>query len=350
MPTTALTPTRYYRQQARTAQRAAARAVRTWAAIDQDAIGPSWRDLLPVLLAGVTDDQVAAAAGAASAPLLADQPPAGLVPSAFAGRAADGRGLDTLLQVPVITTLRRISDGAAPRTALRAGALQLVQIIRSEVTDAGRLAGHAAIADTPAIVGYERIVVPPACTRCVVLAGRLYPWTSGFRRHPRCDCQHRAVTRQQWREQGRSNTPQQLLDAMTADQRRKGGLTAADEQALSQGADLNQLVNARRGAAGMAPPGARTTGERLALQDGRTRGRVTPVRLYGRDVYVTTEGTTTRGLAGQRLGARRDGVRLPGERYGRARAPRLLPQQIFTEAGSDRDLARRLLHTNGYIL
>lgn len=351
MPTEQLGHREYYRRQARIAHTAAARAARRWSLVDAAAIDASWRRQLPALLADLVAAQAAAAAGAGAVPQVAGQAAVDLRTGAFTGLASDGRGLDSLLELPVRTTLRRIADGLKPAAALRAGQLQLVQIIRSEVADVTRIAGQVAIAATPAVIGYERIVVAPACSRCIVLAGKLYSWNTGFLRHPKCDCQHRAVTREQWEDGEPANTPEQLLGHMTAAQRRKAGLSADDEKALDEGADLGQLVNARRGAAGMAPPGARITREeRLLLQNGRERGRVTPVRMYGRDLYVTTEGITSRGLAGQRLGARDvPGPPPAGQRYRRATAPRLLPQSIFAIAGSDRDLAVRLLHRNGYI-
>lgn len=350
MPTEQLGHREYYRRQARIARAAAARASRRWSLVDAEAIDASWRRLLPALLADVVDAQQQAAAGAAAAPTVAGQPAADLVPAGFAGLASDGRGLDSLLELPVRTALHRIAGGLKPAAALRAGQLQLVQIIRSEVADVTRIAGQAAITATPAVIGYERIVVAPACSRCIALAGKLFRWNTGFLRHPKCDCQHRAVTREQWADGDPAHTPEQLLEQMTPAQRRKAGLSSDDEKALAEGADLAQLVNARRGAAGMAPPGARLTREeRLLLQNGRDRGRVTPVRLYGRDLYVTTEGTTSRGLAGQRLGARDvPGPRPAGQRYRRATAPRLLPQSIFAIA-RDRDDAVQLLHRFGYI-
>ncbi|GIF08667.1 hypothetical protein [Actinoplanes siamensis] len=67
-------------------------------------------------------------------------------------------------------------------------------------------------------------------------------------------------------------------------------------------------------------------------------------------MYVTSEGTTTRGLAGVRLGARTDGVRGKGRRYRSARAPRLMPETILQIAGNDRQEAVRLLRRFGYLI
>jgi hypothetical protein len=35
-------------------------------------------------------------------------------------------------------------------------------------------------------IGYIRLLTPPSCARCVILAGRFYRWSDGFKRHPNC--------------------------------------------------------------------------------------------------------------------------------------------------------------------
>ena len=85
------------------------------------------------------------------------------------------------------------------------------------------------------------------------------------------------------------------------------------------GADIGQIVNARRG---MTTAGGRK---------------------------YTSEGTTVRGLAGKRLG---EATKQRGSRYRRARMPRLMPEQIYAEAdrlGWDREEIVRQLKRFGYI-
>lgn len=126
--------------------------------------------------------------------------------------------------------------------------------------------------------------------------------------------------------------------------------TKAGAESIRLGADISQVVNARRGALGLTPAGARLTGdEATALRGGRQRGRLEAVDVFGRQLYVTTEGVTVRGSAGVRLGARETGVRRPGDRYKSARPPRLMPESILAIAGDDRDEAVRLLKRFGYI-
>lgn len=85
------------------------------------------------------------------------------------------------------------------------------------------------------------------------------------------------------------------------------------------------------------------------LRGGRDVGRLQTRDVYGQQVFTTTEGTTTRGVAGVRLGARERG-RKDGGRYRRAQVPRLMPESILAAAGDDRDEAIRLLRRFGYII
>jgi hypothetical protein len=126
--------------------------------------------------------------------------------------------------------------------------------------------------------------------------------------------------------------------------------TVSGARAIRDGADIGQVVNARRGASGLSQPGRLTLAEQRMLRGGRERGRLQRVDVYGRQVYVTTEGTTRRGVAGQRLGAwSEDAVKREGQRYRSARTPRLMPDAVYDLAGDDRAEAARLLRRFGYI-
>lgn len=101
------------------------------------------------------------------------------------------------------------------------------------------------------------------------------------------------------------------------------------------------------------------------LQGGRDRGQLQRKDVFGQQVFTTTEGTTRRGLAGQRLID--EGARLQGEaaetvtrmtRNGlaqrrvkrqRVQIPRLMPESIY-ELATSREDAIRLLKRFGYIL
>lgn len=191
---------------------------------------------------------------------------------------------------------------------------QLDRLVMSLVLDAARGAESVSIVSRPR-VGYVRYLSPPSCSRCAILAGRFYRWSSGFRRHPNCDCTHLPTT------DPRSEFIQNPHDLVN-----KGlvtGLSKADRRALADGADLNQLVNAKNGSI-----------RRVNFGPGRT-------------VSITDAGMTARGLAGKRIGDLR---KVAGSRYRVSGGMRLTPDSIYRVADGDRDVAMRLLESNGYLI
>lgn len=64
------------------------------------------------------------------------------------------------------------------------------RVIASQVQDAGRQGATLQMAATPSATYYDRVLNPPSCSRCVILAGKTYRNNEGFDRHPLCDCVH----------------------------------------------------------------------------------------------------------------------------------------------------------------
>lgn len=118
------------------------------------------------------------------------------------------------------------------------------RIVASLVADAGSTATTVDIGRRPALGGHVRTLNLPSCGRCAVLAGRVYASSEAFQRHPRCDC---------------LMTPTTLADgldltidgAAAAKAGQVHGLSRGDMAALDAGADLGQVVNVRRKAAGL---------------------------------------------------------------------------------------------------
>lgn len=315
------------RRQAKLAERTAKAAGKLWSRIEHGYIGPSWTQQLGQLFVTVSSAQgiAAASAGVYVDDALEAQgvtgDPAGTVRvGAFAGVASDGRPLTSLLYQPAITALTAIGAGATPVRALTLGRTHLDMIVRTQVADASRVANGVALTVRRHATGYVRMVSGGACSRCIVLAGRHYAWNQGFLRHPQCQCRNVPVAENVPGDV--STDPRKAFDAMSAAEQDKT-FTKAGAEAIRNGADISQVVNARRG--------------------------MRTASVFGRDVQITTEGTTTRGLAGRRLGARESGRQLAGNRYRTARAPRLMPEQILREANGNRDEAIRLLKRFGYI-
>lgn len=162
-----------------------------------------------------------------------------------------------------------------------------------------------------------------------------------------CDCIH--VPAAEDTADDIRTDPKKYFDSLSREEQDRV-FTKAGAESVRLGADINQVVNVRRGARGLTTAGARLTGaEARLMRGGRERGRLEAVDVYGRQLFVTTEGVTVRGVAGVRLGARETGVKAGG-RYRSAKTPRLMPESILQIAGGDRDEAIRLLKRFGFIL
>lgn len=276
--------------------------------------------------------------------------PGAVAPAAFAGVAGDGRPVETLLALSIPRAGRAFNarrmvatstdetptkpDGMtdvlwdslirerAQRSAdsvafdtqqaatdvLAETGRWLEAVAASVVIDAARAAETAATTAYPEVDGYVRMLNPPSCSRCVVLAGRFYRWNDGFSRHePTCDCRHIPVSEAIAGDL--TVNPSRYFWSLTRAEQDKT-FTAAGAQAIRDGADINQVVNARRG--------------------------MRKAQVGGRDVLVSTEGTTRRGLANR-------------DRTGRSSSVRLMPESIYEIAGDDRDEAIRLLRLAGFI-
>lgn len=317
-----------YRTQQRLTAAAVLAARRAWAGVDPDAIDESWAETSPALAAVLTRLQGAAAVDAADAvPLsLADQgievdPEYEIQPRAVAGFAGQGYEPTTVFQSAPIAAKARIASGVEPVAALTVGGKLLSGIVETAMADAGRQGAALAIHARPK-VGFVRMLNPPSCSRCAVLAGKPSR-REPFLRHPRCDC--RAIPSMEDLYTDVTFRQREYFDSLTgAEQDRI--FTKAGARAIRDGADMGQVVNARRG--------------------------MYPVQKPGTVKWMATrEGTSRRGWAGWRMhqAGLGDYVKAgDGSRYRRLTAQRLMPETIY-EVARDQEDAVRLLRMYGYI-
>jgi hypothetical protein len=309
----------HYQTQQELAADVAARAQELWSEVEAGSVIEQWMALLAQMVQLLTTGQLAAARLAM--PYLRDLAAVQEVPppttavnaAALAGIASDGRALAGLLMQPALQAAAWLARGADDTAALQSGLASLTRIVDTQIADASRVADQIGMTGVRQWVMYVRHVSLPACGRCIVLAGRSYAWSTGFQRHPRCDCTmvpHRGGDEP-------PPTPARLFEQMTPEQQARA-FTASGAEAIWLGADPGQIVNARRG---------------MTTAYGGRR--------------VTTEGTTVRGVAGRRLG---NSKRQRGERYRRSQTVRPMPEQLLADAGGDRDEAIRLLRQFGYLL
>jgi hypothetical protein len=193
---------------------------------------------------------------------------------------------------------------------MEAGLRQLQLIVETQVVDAGRVADGVATVTNRTARGYVRVLTPPSCGRCAILAGRVYGSERAFQRHPRCDCQHLPVGDPRLGDKY-TESAKSYFDSLGREQQNRI-FTNAGAEAIRDGADPAQVVNARRG---MYSAGG---------------------------VAMTREGITRRGVAGRALAA-------SGAAAGRRTVPvRLMPEAIY-QLASDKAEVLSLLRRYGYI-
>jgi hypothetical protein len=264
----------------------------------------------------------------------ADSRDGAVVPPAFTG-ASDGRDLESLLLQTLIRVRVNVSRGQSPDEAMASGAALLTRITSTQVLDSARIADQVAITSVdpeklatdaeferiirdfyPALgtlkgskrerlsreFGYVRVLNPPSCGRCALLAGRFYKWSQGFQRHDNCDCQH--IPMFVAAAQGVTVDPEAYFNSLTRQEQIDYFGAAATKAILDA-----RVMSIQRKKGGLYTAG----GKRYTTEATTRRG------FYGRD--PETRGT-----------------------------PRMTPEQIYKDAGDDRILALSMLERYGYIL
>lgn len=292
-----------------------------WAGLSVAYLSESWGVAAASLVGAVSTLQARAATagsqyGAATlaAQGLYDAPQAWVNPAALAGMSSRGAPLESALYSAIPHVKELIAGGVNEREAMNAGREALRMTAAAQVADAGRASAGLDTFARPR-TGYVRMLNPPSCARCSVLAGRFYWHNEGFRRHPRCDCVHVPTTRTEAAEsEGLVHDPYAYFESLS-EKEQDQTFTKAGAQAIRDGADLFQVVNSRRGMsyAGLSADGSRR-GQKAASD-------------------FTREGTTRRGYYGGIAGGTR----------------RLTPDAIYAQ-GLPRERTLRLLADNGYLL
>ena len=246
-----------------------------------------------------------ATASSAAVASWADSPTPLVVPEALMGVSSHGFPISE----PIVATIDRFApapleplpdawwDDAAEFMA------SVERLIATEIADAGRAASQVEFVARPNWTNYVRMLNPPSCPRCAILAGRIYRDLEEFQRHPQCDCVMVPVTDwQDAHDKGLISSPQDLFDRGQLQ-----GLSQADEQAIRDGADIAKVVNAHRG--------------------------MTSAEVFGHRVKATTDGTTKRAA---------------WRKANPTRLVRLRPESIYKFA-ENREDAIRLLKVYGYL-
>lgn len=238
------------------------------------------------------------------------------------GTSGDGLGTDTLAYGAVTHAKRSVAAGGSPTTALAQGGQYLSAAMGTLLSDTGRTAEKMA-SQARRVTGYVRMLQTPSCGRCIILAGKWSRSSEAFDRHPRCDCRNIPASENVAGDM--TTDPSTYLDSLDEDELRHALGSRANAQAYTDGADVNQLVNAYR-----------------------RSGSVQKAQQYGRSIKYSYEGATRRGQAHFAMSSMRANQRLDARGRNIVVTRRLMPESIYGIAKNRAD-AQRLLRLYGWI-
>lgn len=245
------------------------------------------------------------------------EPEVAPAPSGLIGLTGAGYPMADSLSTATIQAKTAIANGSTTPQALELAGSWLAQSSLTVMADTMR--GAEGLGRYSRNVGYIRMVHGGACGRCVVQAGKWFRTNAGFLRHPRCRCTHIPVsedTGADW-----STNPDSYFHSLGPEQQIKLMGSKANAQAVLDGADIGQVVNAY----------GRSSGMQYA--------QVSPIKRDARGNKFTTAGTTRRaGAAQQQVALRRNG---PSQM-------RVMPETIYRRA-PNREEALRQLKLYGWV-
>lgn len=264
-------------------QAAVASVERQWRRMNRD-FDASWTRVAPVVLGIVTTAQARMVRRADEyiPAVLEDtgqtrtlRPDALTNTDAFVGVAGNGMQTSAVIGTATIRAKQGVSRGLTEFQALQQAGNWLTQTVGTILSDTERAVEATGIG-TRGVTGWVRMLTPPSCGRCVVLAGKWYARNQGFERHPRCDCRHIPAS-EAVGEDLRISVPDYLASLDKAGQVKVLGSEANWRAWDEFGADPNQIINAYRSKMSTA-------------QD-----------LRGNTVRYTAAGSSRRGFGGGRM-------------------------------------------------
>ena len=235
----------------------------------------------------------------------------------------NGNGQDTMqvLYRPIVEAKQLMTRERLSEQMLRRIESETFTRVRTCLADTQRSASMVAAKGRYAEARAVRVLNPPSCARCVILAGT----TNIGVRHPNCDCT--LMWSADLPENAFAN-PYDYLNSLSDDELARVLGSKANARAYLDGADIYQLVNAYR-----------------------RKGAVSKAQFYDRRIKYTTEGTTKHGAAARRMidagyanGFIRDRKRMRLDR------PRLMPETIYEICDKSGKDPKQMLKAYGWIL
>ena len=320
----------YSAEQRAEIQAALAAVSRLWRRVGSDFDG-SYARIEPQLLSVLftAQERVADSALAYVPDVLLDAP-APLyesVGSRFVGVAGDGLPVASMAYGAVIQAKQGMAAGLSEGVSLAKAGQFLNLAAGTMLSDTGRAAEKVS-GGAHRVRLWTRMLNPPSCGRCVVLAGRTTTHETAFLRHPGCDCRN-VPSAEDTGDDARTD-PKAYLNGLSADEQDRVLGSKANGQAFRDGADMNQLINAYR-----------------------RKGAVRAGQVNGQGIKFTREGTTRRGHAYWQMSeagyVKEQGMFKDGSKARpKLKAPRLMPETIY-QIAKDQDDAKRLLKLYGWV-
>lgn len=343
----------FYDHQKQIAAATVAASSKLWRRMGDD-FASSWVTVRPDLAQVVSVGRAAAAASAVQyTPALLketgqDAPATGRVnTAAFLSSAPDGRAMSSLLDEAPIQARVGVARGLSSVAALESAGTWLTGMLLTVMADTRRAVVGADVVQRPAIAGYTRMLNPPSCSRCAILAGKWFRWNAGFLRHPRCDCLHVPATSKAFaQESGFVADPYEYFNSLSKEQQEKV-FGRSESRAIRDGADIFRVENVRTRGLATAKGNLRYGAPSKMTVDDIYRNagtRTNAIKMLEREGYITPAGQVPTGaILGQREGfgalgkggkaraasdaviaARATGVRDPLNRYTMTSAERRL--------------------------
>jgi hypothetical protein len=212
-----------------------------------DEFDTSWQSIRPQLLDVVQAGRAAAVAVAApyTASVLketgqADDAVGSLNLAAFTRTAPDGRDIGTLYDQSVIKAKTAVASGMTTEAALALAGRWMTMATLTTLADTRRMVYQADMIQRPTLTGFTRMLNPPSCNRCIILAGKWFRWNEGFQRHPSCDCIHVPASEN---VAGDIRTdPYAMFKSMSPDEQERV-FGRSEARAIREGADIYKATN-----------------------------------------------------------------------------------------------------------
>ncbi len=201
--------------------------------------------------------------------------PAGaVIPGTVLSVAPNGLPVAYTLDALPVKAKRAVSGGASWVEARAAASAWLSGVALTMLADTRRDVFQLDMISRPRVTGYVRMLNPPSCDRCAILAGKRYLWNEGFQRHPNCDCIH--IPASENIAGDLTTDPYQYFKSLSErDQDHIFG--KANAQAIRDGADIYRVTNVRM--RGLSVAGR----DDLVRYGGQTRRTVADIYARDRD-------------------------------------------------------------------